>query len=289
MASFCGLRTRGQFVGALVATVIASTTFLTSFAYAADEAIFAPGEPVVTGFSGIVPPATPPASGDPLDYTFIDPAGRSMVIQQLQPDGPPAGQLIPAEPVFSATAADVGQTFGVALDDAPEFSGAAAPNIYLAATSAFGLNIVVPDADGNPMRSKRGAPEATFMAGQWGSAGGAEGYPGSIWKVDGSTGEISLFTTIAANSGAGLGNLVFDPASAQFFVSDLDTGLVYRLAADGIIIDTFDHGVAGRPTHELEPVADDGSEMSVTDSLMSLKRSMSARINALNRMPLLLL
>ncbi|MBN9362894.1 MULTISPECIES: hypothetical protein [unclassified Devosia] len=264
MASFCGLRTtRDQFVGALVATVLAFIP--TSFTLAADEAIFAPGEPVVTGFSGVVPPAAPPVSGKALDYTFIDPAGSSMVIQQLQPDGPPTGQLIAAKPVFSASAADVGQTFGVALDDAPEFSGAAAPNIYLAATSAFGLNIVVPDADGKPVRSKRGAPGATFMPGQWGGAGGAEGYPGSIWKVDGSTGEISLFTTIAANSGAGLGNLVYDPASAQFFVSDLDTGLIYRLAADGIIIDTFDHGVAGRPTHGLAPVADDGSEMAVTD------------------------
>jgi hypothetical protein len=264
MASFCGLRTtRDQFVGVLVATVIAFVP--TSFTLAADEAIFAPGEPVITGFSGVVPPATPPASGKALDYTFIDPAGSSMVIQQLQPDGPPTGQLIAAKPVFSASAADVGQTFGVALDDAPEFSGAAAPNIYLAATSAFGLNIVVPDADGKPVRSKHGAPGATFMPGQWGSAGGVEGYPGSIWKVDGSTGEISLFTTIAANSGAGLGNLVYDPASAQFFVSDLDTGLIYRLAADGIIIDTFDHGVTGRPTHGLAPVADDGSEMAVTD------------------------
>ncbi|MBL8592148.1 MAG: hypothetical protein JNK01_05640, partial [Devosia sp.] len=266
MASFCGLRiTRNQFAGTLAAALIAFTTLLSTSARAADEAIFAPGEPIITGFSGVVPPETPPASGDPLDYTFIDPAGHSMVIQQLQPDGQPTGQLIPADPVFSATAADIGQTFGVTLDDAPEFSGAAAPNIYLAASSAFGLNIVVPDADGNPVRSKLGAPGASFMAGQWGAAGGAEGYPGSIWKVDGTTGEISLFTTIAANSGPGLGNLVYDPASAQFFVSDLDTGLIYRLAADGVIIDTFDHGVNGRPTHELEPVADDGTEMSISD------------------------
>jgi hypothetical protein len=256
-------RTVFSFVFLLAAAV--SAAWPASSVRAADDAIFAPGEPIVTGFSGVMPPATPPAGSDPLDYTFIDPAGASMVIQQLQPDGPPIGQLIPASPIFSATAADVGQTFGVTIDDAPEFTGAAAPNIYLSATSAFGLNIVVPDSDGNPIRSKLGAPEATFMAGQWGSAGGAEGYPGSIWKVDGTTGEISLFTTIAANSGAGLGNLVYDPASAQFFVSDLDTGLIYRLAADGVIIDTFDHGVAGRPEHELEAVADDGSAMSVTD------------------------
>jgi len=234
-------------------------------ALAQQPAIYAPGEPIVTGFSGIIPPNPPPATGDPLDYTFIDLAGNSMVIQQLQPNGPPQGQLIPSPPVFTAKAKDVGQVFGIALDDAPETTGAAAPNIYLSATSAFGLNIVVPDASGNLVRSKVGAPGAQFMAGQWGSAGGATGTSGSIWKVDGTTGEISLFTTIAANSGAGLGDIVFDPASQQFFVSDLDTGLIYRLGADGTILDTFDHGVNGRPNHGLAAVPDDGSEISITD------------------------
>jgi len=188
-----------------------------------------------------------------------------MVIQMLQPDGPAAGQLIDATPVFSAKARDVGQVFAVALDDAPDTSGAAAPNIYLAATSAYGLNILVTDADGNPVRSKLGAPGAMFMPGQWGSAGGVQGYPGSIWKVDGTTGEISLFSTIAANTGAGLGSIAYDPATEQFFVSDLDTGLIYRLASDGTIVDTYDHGVTGRPAHGLDPVNDDGSSIDITD------------------------
>ena len=258
--------TRTPFTTPLLAAIALAAALQAPSAHAQDEAIYAPGEPVVTGFSGVVPPEAPPPPGsDPLDYTFIDLDGQSMVIQQLQPDGPPSGQLIPSPSVFSATAADVGQVFGVTLDNAPELTGAAAPNIYLSATSAFGLNIVVPDPDGNPVRSRVGDPGATFMAGQWGSAGGAVGYPGSIWKVDGETGEISLFSTIAANSGAALGDLVFDPASWQLFVSDLDTGLIYRLAPDGIIIDTFDHGVTGRPEHGLDPVEDDGSQMAVTD------------------------
>jgi hypothetical protein len=230
----------------------------TDRAVAQDKAIYAPGEPIITGFSGVVPPNPPPASGDPIDQTFIDLDGTSMVIQQLQPDGPPSGQLIPSPTVFSAKARDVGQVFGIALDDAP------VPNIYLSATSAFGLQLVVPDANGAPERSKLGAPGAQFMAGQWGTVGGAAGTPGSIYKVDGTTGEISLFTTIA-NSGAGLGDIVFDKATEQFFVSDLDTGLIYRLDATGAILDTFDHGVAGRPDHSLAPVADDGSEINVTD------------------------
>ena len=266
MLSLCRPRvTRTTFAAALLAAVTFSSGWQSSSAQAQDEAIYAPGEPIVTGFSGVVPPEAPPPGSDPLDYTFIDLDGQSMVIQQLQPDGPPSGQLIPSTSVFSAAASDVGQVFGVTLDNAPELTGAMAPNVYLSATSAFGLNIVVPGPDGTPVRSKTGDPAAAFMPGQWGSAGGAVGYPGSIWKVDGETGEISLFTTIAANSGASLGDLVFDPASSQFFVSDLDAGLIYRLAADGIILDTFDHGVAGRPEHGLDPVDDDGSEMAVTD------------------------
>ena len=250
---------------ALFAASFVALGVFASSAPGADSPIFAPGEPMVTGFAGVVAPAATPPAADPLDYTFIDPDGQSAGILALELDGAPAGQLIPSSAIFSATARDVGQVFGVALDNAPELTGAEAPNIYLAATSAFGLNIVVPDADGNPIRSKLGAADASFMAGQWGSAGGAEGYPGSIWKIDGTTGEVSLFTTIAANTGAGLGGLAFDPSTQQFFVSDLDTGLIYRLAADGTIIDTYDHGVTGRPAHELDPVEDDGSAVDITD------------------------
>ena len=249
---------------ALLATVALSTLWPAT----AQEPVFAPGEPIVTGFSGALPPTAPPPGSDPLDYTLIDPDGQSMLIQHLLPDGPPAGQAIDATADLVVTAADVGQVFGVTLDNAPELEEARAPNIYLAATSAYGLNLTAPDADGNPKRSKVGDPAASFMAGQWGSAGGAVGYPGSIWKVDGTTGEVSLFTTIT-NSGASLGDIKYDAASAQFFVSDRDTGLIYRLAHDGVILDTFDHGVDGRPAHELAPVADDGSAMSVTDPALS--------------------
>lgn len=261
MASF--LRRTSHAIGLLLAASLAAA--LPGAVAQAAEPVFAPGQPIVTGFGGTLPAAEMPDGADPLDYTFIDPDGASMVIQRLQPEGPPAGQAIAAEPVFAASAADVGQVFGVTLDNAPELSEALAPNIYLAASSAFGLHLTVPDAEGNPVRSRMGDAAASFAAGQWGSAGGATGYPGSIWKVDGETGEISLFSTIAANSGAGLGAIVYDAASAQFFVSDLDTGLIYRLAWDGVILDTFDHGITGRPAHGLDPVADDGSAMAVTD------------------------
>ena len=140
------------------------------------------------------------------------------------------------------------------------------PNIYLAATSAYGLDIVVPGSDGNPVRSKVGAPNATFMAGMWGSAGDSTGGPGTIWKIDGTTGAIAPFTSIMHNSGAGLGNIVFDPTTEQFFISDLANCLIYRIGLYRTLIDSFDHGVTGRPAHQLAAVPDDGSSVDITDS-----------------------
>jgi hypothetical protein len=253
--------TRSTFWAAALAALVGLSA---PSALAASD-IFAPGQPIITGFPGVVTLEEMPDGSDPLDYTFIDIDGYALVIQQLQPDAPPEGQLIETASDFGVSAADVGLVRGIALDNAPDRIGADAPNIYLAATSAFGLHAVMPDADGNPMRTRTGDAAAEFMAGQWGSADGATGYPGSIWKVDGVTGEVSLFTTIAANSGPSLGDIVFDAGSQQFFVSDLDTGLIYRLASDGAILDTFDHGVNGRPEHDLEAVEDNGMTMDVTD------------------------
>ncbi len=264
MASLYRLRAIRLNIGAAAFAVLGVLGGLMAPSLAADP-ILKSGLPIVTGFSGVVSPTSPPPGTDPLDRTFIDPSGNSLVVEAPTPDAAPHGELIDSTAAFAATAKDVGQVFGITLDNAPEMTGAAAPDIYVAATSAYGLNLVVAGPDGNPVRSKVGAPGAAFMPGQWGSAGGATGSPGSIWKIDGVTGEVSLFTTIAANTGAGLGDIAFDAASQQFFVSDLDTGLIYRLASDGTIIDSFDHGVTGRPTHGLTAVADDGSAVDITD------------------------
>lgn len=218
--------------------------------------IMAPGDTIVTGFSGVVPPA-PPFAGDPIDGTFINLDGISMQIQRPTPLGPPQGQLIGAPTVFEATARSVGQVFPITLDDQQ------VPNIFVGATSAFGIQIVAPDGngDGLPDRIKTGQADAAFMDGQWGPGGA----PGSIYRIDGLTGAITLFSTIGANSGAGLGDIVFDKATHQFFVSDLDTGVIWRLDWTGAILDTFDHGLDGRPAHGLAPVADDGSAMNIAD------------------------
>jgi hypothetical protein len=54
------------------------------------------------------------------------------------------GWLFAAPKTFDVLAKDVGQVFGVALDDQTP------PNIYVAATSVFGLQIVGHGRDGLP-------------------------------------------------------------------------------------------------------------------------------------------
>ena len=225
-----------------------------------------PGNTIVTGFSGTAPSATPPASGDPIDGLFIDLNGASARVWNLSTAGQPAqGQLLTPNLVMPVKAGDVGQVFGIALDDGrgPDGNLSGTPDIYLTATSAFGLQIVVPDGSGQFKRVKTGQPGAQWMAGQWGdtSKGGS---PGSIWKVNGATGEVSKFADIALdgqpNSGPGLGNIAFDAKSRQMFVSDLETGMIHRLDMHGTELGYYDHGSQGRVSQGLPPVAYDPSQ-----------------------------
>ena len=175
------------------------------------------------------------------------------VIGLARMGGPPQAQLVPAPKPFTATARQIGQVFSLALDDANP------PNIYAAASSAYGLPIVVPDADGDgvPDRSRRGAPNAAFMPGLFGPIT-LDGGPGSIWKINGSTGAVTLFANVmlggVPNSGPALGALAFDPASRQLFVADRDTGMIHRFTLDGVERGRFDHGTQALPRRR--PAAD---------------------------------
>ena len=167
-----------------------------------DPGILATGDAVVTGFSGVTqpdpqePPLTP---AQILDETFINPDAVSARINALAAPGFVwDARVWPSNGTMEFAAHDVGQVFGVTIDDAGK------PNIYLAASSAYGLHIVKPDedADGRPERLKQGGAAAEWMAGMWGrgdtkGAPDSKGGPGSIWKVDGQTGEVTLFQTRA--------------------------------------------------------------------------------------------
>jgi hypothetical protein len=228
----------------------------------AQDGILGRGDAVVTGFSGIRPGDAPiPPGANPLDEFFIDVDGASAQIQSLAAFGqPPQGQLAAAPSKLQIKARQVGQVFAIGLDDG---RGEPVPNIYLGATSAYGLQIVLPDSDGDgaPERVKKGHPNAQWMAGQFGLDAG--GGPGSIWRVDGKTGAVSLFTTLPGNSGPGVGDVVFDKPSRQFFASDLDSGHIHRIGETGMVFDSFDHGAAGRPKKGLAAVNDDGSQLDI--------------------------
>jgi hypothetical protein len=215
----------------------------------APRGVYAAGEAAVTGFSGSVRPFEIALGQDPDAQTFIDPDGPSLrVVDLRRMGGPPAAQLVGAPKPFTVSAKWIGQVFGVALDDASPAS------IYVAATSAYGLSIVVPGPDGRPQRVRTGTAGATFMPAQWGPGGG----PGSIWKIDGLRGDVSLFANVAvggkANSGPALGGLAYDRTTKSLIVADRETGLVHRFGLDGVALGTYDHGVAGRTAVGLAPV-----------------------------------
>ena len=162
-------------------------------------------------------------------------------------DVPANGSVFPAPftPAAGAgvwTSADLGQVFGVALTDG------AAPDIYVASTALYGI-------------AARPSP-GVFVPGQYGG-----GTPGSILRIDGTTGATSVFSTALANSGPAVGQIAYDPAHQQIYATDLDDGLLHRIDADpgsatyGQSLGTFDHGMLGNPRAEREPCQDDGSQM----------------------------
>jgi hypothetical protein len=220
-------------------------------------AVVADGEAVVSGFSGASAMTPAPQGVDPVAVTFIDPAGPSARVVDLRnAGGPPQAQALPAPKPFTATAAQVGQVFAVALDKAVP------PNIYLAASSAYGLPIVLPavEAGKPPQRLADGAPGAAFMPGLFGPAA-MQGGPGSIWRIDGASGNVSLFANVtldgAPNPGPALGGLAFDPASSSLIVADRATGMIHRFGLNGVEIGRYDHGVDGRKAAGLSAIAFD--------------------------------
>ncbi|MEX2127807.1 MAG: hypothetical protein WD871_06135 [Xanthobacteraceae bacterium] len=264
----------------VVSTVVAIALFGAAqigavLAQPAPQGIIAVGNGVFTGFSGTVPPALPlPPGVLPADRTYIDLAGPSARVVDLQNmGGPPAAQLVNAPKPFTATAAQLGQVYAVALDNATP------PNIYVAATSSYGLPIVVPDKDGDgrPDRVKQGAPNASFMPGLWGPPA-LGGGPGSIWRIDGVTGAVTLFANVllggVPNSGPALGGLAFDSANNQLIVADRDTGMIHRFTLDGVERGVYDHGVTGRAAAGLPPVPfNPANRLNITNPAFQVENS----------------
>jgi uncharacterized repeat protein (TIGR01451 family) len=162
--------------------------------------------------------------------TVIDLDGTvGSIIDLRSPRAAPQGQHWPNVTQRAAvTARQVGQVFGIAIDDASP------PNIYLAATAAFGLH--------------RRSDNSDWLAGMWGAGGG----PGTVYRLNAQNGYVpEVFAEIKiggrANSGVALGNIAFDPWNRQLYVSDLETGMIHRLSvSDGADLGHYDHGIDGR-------------------------------------------
>ncbi len=233
------------------------------------EGIIKTGDLAVTGFSGtILATETLPAGVDPIDRTLIDPNGPALrVFDASSLGGPPSGNVVTPPLRLDVPARQIGQVFGMAFDDG---IAGGPPNLYVAATSAFGLNIVGAGlaADGKPARLKVGAADATFMEGQFGAL--STNSPGAIYKIDGATGAATYISDTAfsgkLNSGPGIGGLAYDPVSKSIFASDLDSGLVHRFGLDfnAAILGQYDHGVAGRRAKGVDPITDDGLKADIT-------------------------
>lgn len=189
-------------------------------AKAQSSEIVSAGDAAVTGYA-----ATPD-----------DPALQ--ILDLSKTGGKWADGIVDAPATLKVPASEIGQVFGLAFDDATP------PNIYTNASSAYGLKV-----DGTDVSAK-------WAPGQFGLDDNDNGGPGSIWKIDGVTGEVSLFADIALNgtpnSGPGLGTIAFDPISQQLFVSDRDTGMIHRFDLGGNDLGTFDHGVTARPVTGLK-------------------------------------
>ena len=243
-----------RMVATALALLVLIATIEPSFAQIAPAGILAPGDAAVTGFSGAPLPAEIAPGVDPAAKTYIDLGGPSLRVIDLQDmAGHLRAQLVPAPKPYTVTAAQVGQVFGVALDNTVP------PNIYVAASSAYGLPIVVPDEDADemPERVIVGTTDARFMPGLFGPAV-QHGQPGSIWKIDGVSGAVSLFANVVLNgkpnSGPALGGLAYDPDSNSLFVADRATGMIHHFGMDGSELGHYDHGVDGRNAQGLPPV-----------------------------------
>ncbi|MCB1513225.1 MAG: hypothetical protein KDJ18_00130, partial [Hyphomicrobiaceae bacterium] len=259
--------------GLLIAALVLAGLLPASSARAQDEQnLFSPGDAVVTGFSGIQPNGALLIPGmSPLDQFFINTEGASAQILSMGALGePPRGQLVTPMVRKPIPASEIGQVFPIALMENAD--NKSPPAILLGATSMFGLHIVKPDSNGDGVaeRIRTGDAGAFWMPGMFADDKG--GSPGAIWRVDGVSGDVTLFATIPDNSGPGLGDVVFDKASRQVFVSDLDSGLIHRLDENGQPIDTFDHGVSGRPAKGLVPVSDDGKKADIESNTFDVEK-----------------
>ena len=125
------------------------------------------------------------------------------------------------------TAANLGEVFGVTLDDAPN------PNIYTSASTVYG----------------------DFPPGPGGH--------GAVYRLDGNTGGIS-YLTIPGIGKPSLGSICHWESGngvSWLYVSSFEDGMIYRINVDSWALEAinYDHGVDGRTAATLTTIPDAGT------------------------------
>lgn len=119
----------------------------------------------------------------------------------------------PSDPVIHAQWKNIGDVFGIAIDNDK--------NVYFTATKSIS------------------------SSGSTGTSNGAGGDAG-VYKMDANDWSISTFITTGAganqmpNIGAGLGNICYDKWNDQLFITNFEDGKIYRYDMDGTLLSTFD-------------------------------------------------
>ena len=210
--------------------------------------ILSTGDAAVAGFSGVRVLGSPASDAQRIDNSYINLDGASLASRSRSASmgEPPQGQFITVAKPFSVSAGQIGQVFSL---DARRCE----PAEHLCRRHARPMDcrssFPTPTATDAPDRARRGAPNAAFMPGLFGPVL-ADGGPGSIWRIDGSTGAVravrqcharrrAKFRTGARRAG------VRSERRARSFAADRDTGMIHRFTLDGAERGRFDHGVAG--------------------------------------------
>jgi hypothetical protein len=135
---------------------------------------------------------------------------------------------------------EIGNVYGVAIN---ERTG----DIFLAASSNYAAGFF--------------GSTSVLNYGNIGGGPNSVAAAGTVYKVDGATGQASVFAVLPQASvnfthesceepetqnrttGVGLGNVHYDSFHDQFFVTNIEDGRIYRLDSQGMILDSYDPGV----------------------------------------------